>query len=63
VHFIEILPVFCPNLFSGFDPSGSVSEIRFTRHLVTIKDGPRLVAADLHGHGFGNAPSHHVAHG
>src|ERR1700716_31139 len=29
VHFIEILPVFCPNLLSGFNLSGSICKIRF----------------------------------
>jgi len=55
VHFIEILPVFCPNLLSGFNLSGSICKIRFARCVVAVENGPRLVAADLHGHGFGNA--------
>jgi hypothetical protein len=61
VHFIEILPVFCPNLFSGFNLSGSIGEIRFARYVVTIKDSPRLVAADPHG--FRDASPYHIAHG
>jgi hypothetical protein len=41
VHFIEILPVFCPNLFAGFNLSGSICEISFARYVVAVEDALR----------------------